>query len=610
MKRPIIIDCGGEAGDLIALEMVHNSPEALTLLGITTTGSAGLEGENVFAGCSRPFSPSLGSENQEPLSPSKRMHGVDFLIQTLLQTSQKITIVALGPLTNIALAIVREPFVRQMIEEIIIVGGAVDEGDITPAAQRHFYTDPFAAAIVLSSKVPLTLLTRELMFDASLEAPCAIAYLLTSSLFQGPRSVFVSVECGEGLLRGRTCIDWWKKLDLPLQVTVFESMKIPEVLGLIHQKTGGKPWSTSKNPFCFPICHPFVGGDPGDNEGIYGVDMDSRLRGNDKFEPLIIDCDPGLDDAVALLMAMALPEQIDLLGVTTAVGNTALRHVQNNARKICELAGRLDIKVFAGCPRPFMSWTHYDEAQEEMDPNFSYVKSLHGDTGMGGTPLPNPTHPLEEKDAVNFIIDTLREASHPLTIIATGALTNLGAAFVMAPDIVSKINKIIIMGGVRGIGNITPAAEHNFYVDPLAASIVFKAGVKIVLSTLDLTRKVLAHPGWLKEVRALGSTAAQAIADIIESRPKGHYEPGMSESVLHDPTTVGYLLKPDIFSGREAYVDICTTPGPNLGRSTVDWEGAFSGKPPQTFVLTDLDVPAFYALMTSLLARYPLKDAA
>lgn len=323
---------------------------------------------------------------------------------------------------------------------------------------------------------------------------------------------------------------------------------------------------------------------------------------------LIFDCDPGLDDAVALLMAMAIPDEIHLLGITTAVGNTALCHVQKNARQICELAGRSDVKVFAGCPRPLMGWTHYDEAQEEIDPQLAYVKEIHGETGLGGRALPEPCHPLEKTHAVNFIIDTLRTAPAPLTIVATGALTNLAVALMMAPDITAKMKSLIIMGGVRGIGNITPAAEYNFYVDPLAASLVFKADVEIVLSTLDVTRKVLANGAWLQEIRALGSTTACAIADIIESRPRGHYEPGMTESVLHDPTTIGYLLQPDIFSGRKAHVEICTTPGPYFGHSTMDWEGTFSEQEPNVYVLTDLNVSAFFALMTSLLARYPLES--
>jgi purine nucleosidase len=337
----------------------------------------------------------------------------------------------------------------------------------------------------------------------------------------------------------------------------------------------------------------------------------------ESLKTILFDCDPGLDDAVALLMAMAVPERICWLGITTAAGNTALIHIQENARKICELAGRTDIPVFAGCPRPLMSWTHYEEAPEgvtegapegisggtpETDQNFAYVKTIHGNTGLGGQALPTPQLPLQKEHAVFFIVRALRARLEPVTLIATGSLTNIAMALVIAPDLVSKIDRLILMGGAGSIGNITPAAEHNFYVDPHAASIVFKAGIPLVMSHLDVTRKILAHVGLLQRIRALGSPTACAIADIIESRPKGHYEPGMTEGVLHDPTTVGYLLRPELFEAEKAFVWIETAPGPNLGHSSIDWGGTTA--PCNAVVLKDVDVSAFEQLMLDLLARY------
>lgn len=230
-KRSIVIDCRGQEGDFQAIKATLAAPESLSLLGITTTGPATQEiaervPVEVFGGCggtlwspfSQPFpSPSLAASNP--------LHGVDFLIQTLLHTSEKITLLALGPLTNIALALVRDPRIRQNIQEIVMVGGAVCEGDGTPAAERHFHADPFAASIVLSSHVALTLLTADLTPHRSLRPSLAVTYLLIPSFFIGPRKVFVSVSCEEGILQGYTCVDWWGQLGLTPQVTVFEAVK-------------------------------------------------------------------------------------------------------------------------------------------------------------------------------------------------------------------------------------------------------------------------------------------------------------------------------------------------------------------------------------------------
>ncbi|MGL4426868.1 MAG: nucleoside hydrolase [Alphaproteobacteria bacterium] len=328
-----------------------------------------------------------------------------------------------------------------------------------------------------------------------------------------------------------------------------------------------------------------------------------KMLKEERIETILFDCDPGLDDAVALLMAMAVPEKIRWLGITTAVGNTALSHIQENARKICELAGRLDIPVFAGCPRPLMSWTHYEEAAgAEVDENFSYVKKIHGDTGLGGGVLAAPQLPLQQEHAAFYIVRALREVLEPITLVATGALVNVAMALIIAPEVASKIERIILMGGSGSIGNITPASEYNFYVDPHAASIVFNAGIPIVMSNLDVTRKILAHADLLRRIRALGSSTACVIADIIESRPKGHYEPGMTEGVLHDATTIGYLLHPELFEAEEAFVYIETASGPNLGHSSIDWGGTTA--PCNALVLKNVNVPAFEALMLDLLGRY------
>lgn len=317
---------------------------------------------------------------------------------------------------------------------------------------------------------------------------------------------------------------------------------------------------------------------------------------------ILFDCDPGIDDAVALLMAMTVPE-ITWLGITTAAGNTNLTHIQYNARRICELGGRPDIPVFAGCPRPLMSWTHYEGAPGATDKAFDYVKAIHGNTGLGDVALPAPSIELQPQHAVFYMVEALRNAKTPVTILATGALTNLAMALIIAPDIKPRVEKLILMGGSDGIGNITPAAEHNFFVDPHAAAIVFQSGIPIVMSHLGVTRKILAHKDLLKRIRDLNAPVAATLAAIIQSRPEGHFEPGMQEGVLHDPTVVGYLLKPDLFQAQEAFVSISTDPGPTLGHCAIDWGGKTA--PCNALVLKDVQVAAFEDLMLSLLARYP-----
>lgn len=324
---------------------------------------------------------------------------------------------------------------------------------------------------------------------------------------------------------------------------------------------------------------------------------------NQKPLPIIFDCDPGIDDAVALLMAMASPA-IQLLGISTVVGNTSLSKIQRNARYLCELAGRADVPVFAGCPRPLMSWTHYDDPRTSEA--FSYVAHIHGATGLGNHPLTEPHHPLQLVHAVSFLIETLSKVSEKITLLATGPLTNIAAALIQAPEIRRNLERIILMGGVRGVGNITPSAEHNFFVDPHAASIVFDAGVPVVMSGLDLTRQVPVTPELMERLRSQKTQVSQALVEIIESRPSNHFEPGMTVSVLHDPTVVVYLLRPDLFKGREAYVSIDTNAGASMGRSNVYFS---SSEPSNAFVLEEVNLEGFYDVMLDLLSSYQKKES-
>ena len=313
--------------------------------------------------------------------------------------------------------------------------------------------------------------------------------------------------------------------------------------------------------------------------------------------PLIIDCDPGLDDAISLLLTLASPDEFDLLGVTTNVGNGSLQQTQENARRVCELAGRPDIKVFQGCPRTFFS---------RITPSTYGGADVHGETGLGDCKLPPPTMPLQSQHAVNFIIETLLSASEKITLALSAPLTNIACALVMEPRIKEKIEKIVLMGGVIGLGNITPAAEYNFYYDPQAAYVVFMSGVPIVMMGLDVTRQTQTTEDWLLALEAMGTTVSHAVIDMLSyyHRPDAFLEPGVKGGVLHDPNVIAYLLKPELYMGRDAYVEIDVSPTIMAGRSTVDWYGKLGFKS-NAYVISEVNADGFFHLLTERLKRYP-----
>jgi len=314
--------------------------------------------------------------------------------------------------------------------------------------------------------------------------------------------------------------------------------------------------------------------------------------------PLIMDCDPGLDDAIALLFALASPDQIDLLGITTVVGNVSIEQTQQNARRICELAGRSDMKVFRGCPRTFFA------KMSPSDSNYSGA-DIHGETGLGGCALPSPTMPLQSQHAVSFIIETLLKASEKITLAPSGSLTNIACALIMEPRIKEKIEKIVLMGGVIGLGNITPTAEYNFYCDPQAAYVVFTSGIPLVMMGLDVTRQTQTSEAWLHTIEALGTPVSQAVVDMLSyyHRPDAILEPGVSGGVLHDPNVIAYLLKPELYKGRPAYVEIDISSTIMAGRSTVDWYKKLDLRP-NAYVVNEVNVAGFFDLLTERLKRY------
>ena len=307
---------------------------------------------------------------------------------------------------------------------------------------------------------------------------------------------------------------------------------------------------------------------------------------------IIIDTDPGQDDAFAILLALASPEDVEVLGITVVAGNVPLRWTERNTRIICELAGKPDVKVFAGCDRP-------------LKRKLVTAEHVHGKTGLDGPVMAEPTMALQPGHAVDFIIDTLRaEPSGTVTLCPLGPLTNIATAFTRAPDIVRRVGQIVLMGGgcFEG-GNSTPAAEFNIYVDPHAADIVFRAGVSLVVMPLDVTHKVMTTRGRVEAFRDLGSTVGRVAAewaDFFERFDIKKY--GAEGAPLHDPCVIAYLIMPDLFKGRHINVMIETQSELTMGMTVADWWGV-TDRPANALFVREVDAEGFFALLTERLGR-------
>ena len=306
---------------------------------------------------------------------------------------------------------------------------------------------------------------------------------------------------------------------------------------------------------------------------------------------IIIDTDPGQDDAVAILLALASPE-LEVLGITAVAGNVPLALTERNARIVCEIAGRPDMRVYAGCDRP-------------MQRKLVTAEHVHGKSGLDGIELFEPEMALQSGHAVDFLIDTLRrEAPGTVTLCPLGPLTNIATAFTRAPDIVNRVAEIVLRGGAYfEVGNITPAAEFNIYVDPEAADIVFRAGVPLVVVPLDVTHKALTSRAWIEGLRAMGTRVGSAVAgltDFFERFDMAKY--GSQGAPLHDACVIGYLLKPGLFTGRHINVTVETTGAFTTGMTVADW-WRVTGREPNAMFLGGIDRDGFYEILTERLAR-------
>ncbi len=306
---------------------------------------------------------------------------------------------------------------------------------------------------------------------------------------------------------------------------------------------------------------------------------------------IIIDTDPGQDDAVAILLALASPE-IDVLGITAVAGNVPLALTSLNARKVCELAGRPDIKVYEGAIAPLCR-------------SLVTAEEVHGSSGLDGPELPEPKMPLQDQYAIDFIIETLMsEPDGTVTLAVLGPLTNIALALNRAPQIAARVKQIVLMGGgYFEQGNVTPSAEFNIYVDPQAADVVFKSGIPIVMMPLDVTHKALTTRKRVEAIRSLATPVGDAVALMLgffERFDESKY--GTDGGPLHDPCVIAWLLKPELFSGRHVNVTVETMSELTMGSTVVDWWHV-TGKPKNAHVMRDIDADGFFALLTERLGR-------
>ncbi len=306
---------------------------------------------------------------------------------------------------------------------------------------------------------------------------------------------------------------------------------------------------------------------------------------------IIIDTDPGQDDAIAILLALASPE-LEVLGITAVAGNVPLELTQQNIRKTCELAGRTEVKVYAGANAP-------------MKRKLFTAEYVHGATGLNGIELPKPTMPLQSQNGVDFIIETImKQPEKSVTLCTLGPLTNVGIALERVPEIASRIKELVMMGGglFEG-GNVTPAAEFNIFVDPDAAKLVFDSGIPIIVMPLDVTHKALTTAARIEKIRAIGTSVSTAVTgwlEFFERFDEDKY--GTDGGPLHDPNVIAYLLKPELYAGRHINVEIETKSELTIGMTVADYWQVMD-KPKNAIWMTELDADGFFDLIVERISQ-------
>lgn len=318
----------------------------------------------------------------------------------------------------------------------------------------------------------------------------------------------------------------------------------------------------------------------------------------DSAAKIIIDTDPGHDDAFAILLALASPE-VEVLGLTTVAGNVTLQDVSANARRIVELAGRPELDVFPGADRPLLR-----QAVHAFD--------IHGSMGLNGYDWDAPVRPPNGEHALDWMLRTLEAAEDgSVTLLVLGPQTNIALLLRRAPELAArKIARIVVMGGsyFQG-GNYSPAAEFNILIDPEAAAIVFGAGIELVAVPLDCTNTALTPASWIGDLAALGTRVGDACAGMMRFfEQSGNAIHGTATRPLHDAVAMAWLLWPELFKGRLCNVEIETASALTLGATVVDWR-ARTQRPRNCLWITECDAPVMYARMLERLARLPVSQS-
>lgn len=305
---------------------------------------------------------------------------------------------------------------------------------------------------------------------------------------------------------------------------------------------------------------------------------------------IILDCDPGHDDAIAILLA-GKSKYIELLGITVVAGNQTLEKTTKNALNVCQYL-ELDVPVYAGCGQPMIR--DKQVISEE----------IHGESGLDGPVFEILERKAEEKHAVLYLIETLMNSDGDITLVPTGPLTNIAMAMRLEPKIVSKIKEIVLMGGTYQLGNVTPAAEFNILADGDAAHVVFTSGCPIVMVGLDVTRKVLCYPSIIERMEKSNSKASQLFGELMRFFNKSQKEVfGWEGGPLHDPVTVAYLIDSSVLKTKEMYTEIDIRGTQSYGRTNCDFFGN-SGKKPNSKVAVDIDTEKFWDIIEEGIKEY------